>query len=65
MNTYERARWKAAEVQNPSMISFYTAVNHNYYDNERTLKKKIINKIDRNLPITTHGSDVLFSWKKD
>ena len=46
----QKATWKWP-------ISFFTAVKHNYDDNQRTLKKEI-NKMDRNLPITSHGRDL-------
>ena len=29
-----------------NIIAFFTAVNHNHYDNHRTLKKKEANKMD-------------------
>ena len=34
------------------MIAFYTAINHNYNDNQQTLK------MYRNLPVTTDGCDL-------
>ena len=39
-------------------IAFFTAVNHNYNDNQQTLKKET-NKMDRNLPNTTQERDLL------